>query len=202
MRITSLFMLSVVALVPSLGCASAAPTDADRPVAATSAELLIPTHPVTPGGGGGAPPPGGGATSGSGGAGSSGVADAGAPIGLKVVSSSCASTTTVTEKVCDACGDCTTITRACYPGTCSGGACATSCASAGDCQFAHDCVAGACTPHKASCSSDGRTLLSTSGATRSCNLYLCDPTTNTCKTSCTSSADCSLPATCQGGQCL
>jgi hypothetical protein len=114
-----------------------------------------------------------------------------------------ASGSAVSGSSCDGMGNCVAAaSTSCVPYACgSDGACVVSCASAADCASGSACRAGRCEASSAQCSPDGLGSIAADGTTTDCAPYRCVDSTGGCSTSCMTSADCSLGATCTSGVC-
>lgn len=121
-------------------------------------------------------------------------------------SAPCGSTCTSgieTDSLCDGNGACVTGTPHACPGNfaCDGAArCKTACAADADCATGYTCdPTHQCKP-LATCDGD-HTVTLRDGSTKDCGAYKCEQS-GTCKTKCTSVADCVAPAVCgSSGEC-
>lgn len=104
---------------------------------------------------------------------------------------------------CDGKGACTAEKSAC-PGNfacASTTACATTCGRDSDCATGFRCEAGACTPSKANCSTDGKSSTGPDGRVTDCGPFACG-STGECLTVCTGTAQCQPGAICDGARCV
>lgn len=117
----------------------------------------------------------------------------------------CAQTCTAGQQTvsrCDASGACT----AAAPQSCGGFACAlgvlckTTCSADSDCEAKYTCHEGKCVPVGPACSADGASSKD-GDKTTSCSPYICDATTGTCRSTCSSGSDCVAGFECTSGVC-
>lgn len=102
---------------------------------------------------------------------------------------------------CDGSGKCpAATTRPCLPYVCDADACKTKCATAADCAKGYLCNAttGACVVGDTCV---GSVVTKVDGTTEDCGAYRCE-SSGKCKTSCTSTSDCTAPRLCSGSVCV
>lgn len=104
----------------------------------------------------------------------------------------------LTTSHCDGAGACAADAPVACPdnlGCADVTSCATQCKTTADCTADHVCVAGQCV---GACDGD-HTVTHADGSTVDCAPYLC--AASSCRTDCSSNADCVAPATCSAGKC-
>ena len=100
------------------------------------------------------------------------------------------------EARCDgkgACGD--KVTRLCEPYACGPVTCLASCKTDAECVLGNRCVSGTCAPLPR-CDDDGVLRAKDGSVVKACGLYRCIEDEGTCRTTCTTSADCVASAVC------
>lgn len=118
-----------------------------------------------------------------------GVLETQTPV-LKSIRLACVDRDVATLTICKTTGQCSTARLPCFPYHCDDGTltCATSCSSSDDCWLGTVCLGGRCVVQRTYC--EGNVSRNTAGEETRCEPYICDASAGTCRTRCTTSADC------------
>lgn len=104
-------------------------------------------------------------------------------------------------RVCDADGACVDSSPIpCGNYACGETECLTACAHARDCAAGFSCVGGSCQPTASKCSDDRRSSVTEDDVTTLCTPYVCDASSGSCKTECTTVDDCASGSVCNASK--